>query len=101
MTYYDVNIIADAWGPVVERAFFNGEDIVSIMSEAQGVADQELQRHGSVSRHKTHRPKSRTVDASDHGVLKLACRARVHCIHASAAISWRTKPIQKAVPKKS
>ncbi len=44
MTYFDVNIIADAWGPVVERAFFNGEDITSIMSEAQTVADQELQR---------------------------------------------------------
>jgi len=44
MTYYEVQIIAEAFNPVIDRAFSNGEDITAIMAEAQEVADQELQR---------------------------------------------------------
>jgi multiple sugar transport system substrate-binding protein len=44
MTYYEVQIIADAFNPVIDRAFSNGEPIEGIMTEAQEVANQELQR---------------------------------------------------------
>jgi len=44
MTYYEVQIIADAFNPVIDKAFSNGDDIEAVMKEAQDVADQELQR---------------------------------------------------------
>jgi multiple sugar transport system substrate-binding protein len=44
MTYYEVQIIADAFNPVLERAFYDGEPIDAVIAEAQEVANQELQR---------------------------------------------------------
>lgn len=44
MTYYESQIIAGAFQPVLERAFFDGEAIEPIVLEAAEVMNQELQR---------------------------------------------------------
>ncbi len=44
MTYYEVQIIADAFNPILDRAFFDGEPIETVIVEAAEVANQELQR---------------------------------------------------------
>ncbi len=44
MTYYEVQIIRDAYEPVLDRAFSNGEPIDTVIVEAAEVMNQELQR---------------------------------------------------------
>ncbi len=44
MTYYEVQIIADAFTPILQRAFFDGEPIEPVVTEAAEVMNQELQR---------------------------------------------------------
>jgi multiple sugar transport system substrate-binding protein len=44
MTYYEVQIIAGVFNPILDRAFFDGEPLDQVIVEAQEAANQELQR---------------------------------------------------------
>jgi multiple sugar transport system substrate-binding protein len=44
MTYFEVQIIAGIFNPILDRAFFDGEPLEGVIVEAQEAANQELQR---------------------------------------------------------